>query len=389
MQSTGGFKLTITIGGSVIPIQPQMIQELTISQDMDQLLPTFKMIIREPTNLLGEVIPLDKDANSISLKITGMLGEDFSNEFDFVVKRRRTGMSADYVVEGILNIAGLLDPFRVRALTGDVRTNIEDIVNNELGISDTELGASLTLNKTILQPNWTNAQLFRYLRANLLGANSQSGYACFIKNISNTPIFVFKSINELVAQDSLFNFMIGNRQFENHRPVSDYHVLDSSRFLGGFGGKTQSYAYFDYATGTRKSDSINITEYPSLAEQFLIDDDSDTVGVDFMEGRSNGFTDDFTGRIKNGYYNRLTGLVNMWISTWGTENIAPGDIVKVVFSEAFASGDFYLYQHSGYWLVKRVVHSLTTTFMTNILLTRNGIDSSVANTLLVAERYKK
>ena len=79
----------------------------------------------------------------------------------------------------------------------------------------------------------------------------------------------------------------------------------------------------------------------------------------------------------------------MWISTWGTENIAPGDIVKMVFSEAFASGDFYLYQHSGYWLVKRVVHSLTTTFMTNILLTRNGIDSSVANTLLVAERYKK
>ena len=222
-----------------------------------------------------------------------------------------------------------------------------------MGISTTELGPSLVQSKSILQPNWTNAQLLRYLRANLLGINSQSGYACFIKNIESTPILVFKSINELVAQDSFFNFMIGHRQYENYRPVSEYHILDSSRFIGDFGGKTQSYGYFNYDTGVYESNSVSLVNYPSLAEQFLIDDDSDTVGVDFIEGRSNDFTDDFTGRIKNGYYNRLSGLVNMWISTWGTENIAPGDIVKVVFNEAFASGDFYLYQHSGFWLVKQ------------------------------------
>lgn len=389
MRGTGGYNLMVTIGGTIVPIQPQMIQELTISQDIDQLLPTFKMAIREPTGLLGEIIPLDKDANKIALKITGILGENYDNEFKFVVKRRRAGSAKEYVVEGILDVSGLLDPSRVRALTGDVYTNIDNIAKDELGISTTELGASLVQSKTILQPNWTNAQLLRYLRANLLGANSQSGYACFIKNIEGIPILVFKSMNELVAQDSLFNFMIGPRQYEDYRPVSEYHILDSSRLIGDFSGKTQSYGYFDYETGTYKTNSVNLTNYPSLAEQFLIDEDSDIVGADFIEGRSNGFTDDFTGRIKNGYYNRLSGMVNMWISTWGTEGIAPGDIVKVVFNEAFASGDFYLYQHSGFWLVKRVVHVLTTSFMTNILLTRNGIDSSIENTLLAADRYKK
>ena len=64
MQFVGGYKLTLTIGNTIVPIQPQMIQELTISQDIDQFLPTFKMIIREPTGLLGEIVPLDKDANS-------------------------------------------------------------------------------------------------------------------------------------------------------------------------------------------------------------------------------------------------------------------------------------------------------------------------------------
>ena len=70
-------------------------------------------------------------------------------------------------------------------------------------------------------------------------------------------------------------------------------------------------------------------------------------------------------------------------------SFVPGDIVKVVFNEAFASGDFFLYQHSGFWLVKRVVHVLTSSFMSNILLTRNGIDSSIENTLVEAVHQKR
>lgn len=388
MQNTGGYKLTLTIGNTIVPIQPQMIQELTISQDIDQILPTFKMIIKEPSGLLGEIIPLDRDANRISLKITGIFGDDFSNEFKFLVKRRKASSSKEYAVEGVLDVPGLFDPPKLRALTGDVYDSIVNIVVDELNISP-DVGLSLHFDKTIIQPTWTNAQLFRYLKANLTGVNQQSGYYCFIKNIDNTPIFVFKSINELVAQKSTFNFMIGYKQFEDYRPVVEYHVIDSSQFLGSFGTKTQSYSYFDYDTGAYKNKVIDLTDYPSLAEQFLIDDDSDIVGMTPVKGRYNDFALDFDGKIRNSYYNRLTGLINMWISTWGEENIVPGDIVKVVFNEAFASGDFFLYQHSGYWLVKRVVHILTSSFMTNILLTRNGVDTSIANTLLEAVHQKR
>lgn len=389
MQSIGGYKLGLTIGNVYVPIQPMMIQELTISQDIDSFLPIFKMILRDSTGLLGEIVPHDNDANNIGLKITGSLGEEYSNEFKFLVKRRKTSFSKEYVVEGVLNVQGLLDPPRTRALTGDVRASITDIATKELGITNTEIGASLQFNKTIIQPWWTNAQLLRFLKDNLLGINGQGGYYCFIKNIQSIPTFVFKSINELVEQSSAGNFMIGHKQYEDFWPVVDYHVLDNSQLIAQFGSKNQTYGWFDYATGTFKNNTIQMADYPSLAEQFLINTDDNTQGSISFEGRSNNFHDNFEGKIRTKYYNSLTGLVNMWISSWGNEIVAPGDIVNVVFNEAFASGDLFLYQYSGYWLVKRVVHVLTSSFMTNLLLTRSGIDSSIENTLVIAEHSKR
>jgi hypothetical protein len=79
----------------------------------------------------------------------------------------------------------------------------------------------------------------------------------------------------------------------------------------------------------------------------------------------------------------------MWITTWGLENCVPGDLVKVVFAESFRRGDVFVYQHEGYWMVKRVVNLFTTTFVSNILLTRSGIDTSFGNTLIPATNIKR
>jgi len=389
MQTAGNYNLAITIGDTLIPIQPQMIKELFITQDIDLLLPTFKMTIMDSTGLLGEIIPHDSDANKVTFKITGVSGENSTNQFVFMVKKRRFSSAKEYTVEGVLFIEGMLDPPRTRALSGSVRNNIHSIATDELGINNTEIGASLDVSKILLQPTWTNAQLFRYLKDKLLGAGDASGFHCFIKNIDSTPTLVFKSIGELTAQEPSFNFMIGYKQYEDYLPVNTYHVIDNSQILGDFGSRYQAYRYFDFMSGTKKSKTIDITDYPSLAEQFLVDNSSSIQGKYDYFGRNSDFSSELEGAAKNGYYHRLTGLVNMWISTWGTENVAPGDIVKVVFNDSFASGDFYLFQHSGYWLVKRVVHVLTTSFMTNLLLTRSGIDSSIENTLLPAVHYKR
>lgn len=271
---------------------------------------------------------------------------------------------------------------------------MEDVVNTELNISDTEIGISLDYEKVILQPSWTNAKLFSYLKDRFIGKSGEAGYYCFIKNIRGKPIFVFKSIDEILSSSIKYKFVIGYKEYreEDYYPVSEYKIFDNSQLVVDFGGKTQDYGYFDYNVGEYINNSIDILDCPSLAENFLIDDDNynDVGSIKRMNlGRNNSFTSNFDGKIRNSYYKRLNNLIHMWISTWGLENVSPGDIVKVVFSEALNRGDLFIYQHSGYYMVKRVVHIIGASFMTNLLLTRCGIDTDLSTSLLEATNIKR
>jgi len=389
MDVIGNYHLVVKFGNTIVPIQSSLIEELTITQDIDRLLPTFKMVLKDATGLLCDVIPFDRDLNNISIEIARNVGADKLNEFNFIVDRREVISNREYAIQGTLNVEGLLDPSRIRTLSGNVKTNLEEISDSELGIVDTEIGVSLSYDKKLVQPNWTNAQLFRYLKANLIGKNNEAGYRCFIKNTVGKQVLVFKSINELVSSQDIRYFMVGYRQHENFYPVFEYRVFDNSQIIGNFGTKIQRYKYFDYSTGSWMNGSVNIEDYPSLVEQHLVENDSSIGGVSIFEGRSNDFSSNFKGRIKNNYYDRLTGMINMWIATWGIENIVPGDLTKVAFSEALEGSQMFLFQHSGYWMVKRVVHIIGSSFMSNILLTRSGIDTSIENTLLNAEHFKR
>jgi len=72
----------------------------------------------------------------------------------------------------------------------------------------------------------------------------------------------------------------------------------------------------------------------------------------------------------------------MWITTIGLSNMTPGKVVQVFFPHGADAGNLYSYQYSGYWLVERVVHNIGDTFMTKLLLTRNGLDTDKETTLL-------
>lgn len=382
----GNYSIDIKFGGISIPVSPQMIQELTITQDIDRLLPTFKLVLKDATGVLGEIVPFDKNQNNITIEIARNQDLTEANEFSLKVERRETNIDKEYAVQGLLNIKGLLDPQRTRAVSGNtIKSALETLVADDLEISDTEIGSSLAYKKTLLQPNWTNAKFLIWLKNNIIGKTNESGYHCFIKNMASKPIFVFKSLDEILKSPVKYNFIVGPKAYKDFYPINSYKIFDDSSLLSAFSAKSQAYSYFDYDTGEYISNEIDISGCPSLAENHLVDDDSTIEGQTFNYkelGRSNDFTSDFAGRLSNLYYNKTTELIKMWASTWGMENIAPGDIVKVLFNEAMQrNGNLFIYQHSGYWMVKRVVHIITNSFMTNILLERSGIDTDIANSL--------
>jgi len=379
----GNYLLNLEIGDEVVPISPGMINVLTITLDIDRILPTFKMVLKDASGLLGEIFPYDNSSSSIGISVARSSNLDRLNQFKFRVKRRNVTQDRFYEVEGLLDVEGLLSPQRGRALTGNLKTSLERISAEELEISSTEVGASLDYDKRVLQPQWTNIKLLRYLKKNLGGRNNEAGYYCFIKNQNGEKIFVFKSTNELFSSSLRYKFIVSHKQYQDFYPVMDYRLLDNSGLLSDFGAQDLNHYYFDYNSGTYEHLSSPISGYSGLTQNFLIDKDNDsefkfTTGL----GRSNAFTEDFSEKIRNILFDKLTNLAHMWISTWGLENISPGDIVLVIFGEALKRGKLFSYQHAGYWMVKRVVHIIGQTYLTNLLLVRAGVDTDIETSLV-------
>lgn len=391
MNFTGNYTLNVTIGGKTVPVFPQMIQELTVTLDIDRLLPSFKMILHDATHILSEIAPYDKTANVIGLEFTRSDDLTNLNLFEFDVKRRKILNGDTYEVEGLLRVPTLLTKQRSRVFTGNLKSKLESVVNDDLGIKETEIGSSLSFEKTFVQPNWTDAMMFMYLKDNLIGNDSEAGYYCFIKNVRGYQVLTFKSIEELFASPVAANFIVGYKPYEDFIPITDHRIYDNSQLLADFGASKQEYSYWDYENGTCVTSSVNLTDCPSLSEFYLVDSDRETDSLTLMgAGRSNEFSSNFQGRIRNMFYRKNTEAIHMWASTWGMENLSPGDLVKVIFSDAMGHGEMFgAYQNSGYWMVKRVVHILGSTFMSNLLLARCGVDTESGTTLQESTLRKK
>jgi hypothetical protein len=196
-------------------------------------------------------------------------------------------------------------------------------------------------------------------------------------------------LDEIFLSPIKYKFIVASKEYEDFYPVVDYKVYDDSSLLSDFSGKSQDYHYFDYETGEYITTNLGIDDCPALAENFLIDEDNDVKFLFPRLGRSNDFTSNFEGKIKTSLYKRVTNFIGMWISTWGLENISAGDIVQVTFGESLQKGNLFLYQHSGYWMIRRVVHVISTSFMTNLFLVRCGVDTDIETTLLETINQKK
>jgi hypothetical protein len=392
LELKGNYFLKLQIAGNILQLQPQMIKEVSITQDIDRFLPTFRIAFQDPGGLLTNVLPYDGEAGKISLEIGSNLGSNLLNRFEFKVLRRTPSASGIFEMSGLLNTPGLFDCSYSRGWNDKIKSVLQSIAQKDLDIdkSDCEIDEALNVKKNLIQPNWTNAKFLNYLKANLCGNSGQAGFYCFVKNILGKPKFVFRSLDNLFSGPTKYNFIVGEEPMEDHFPILETSVIDNSTFLSSFGSSDQNYGYFDFEQGKFVSGSVSIDDCPSISEYFLVHKNSCSTGQPFYKlGRENDFQDCFSGKIKNTYYSRMSNLIHMWATTWGLENIAPGDIVRVVFGEELKRGKMYVYQHSGYWMVKRVVHLIDTTFCTKLLLTRGGIDTSMENLLTVSQNRKK
>jgi len=331
----------------------------------------------------------------VSIELAKTQDSEDINSFDFDIYRRKPGSDTSnpygiYDIEGLLDVPGLFGPDYCRSFSGKIKDSLQSISANELKIKNTDISVGLDYTKTLLQPKWSNVQFLKYLKTNLIGKNNECGYKAFIKRQNMKSYFVFKSLNEMIDSPVAYKFMLSDRMFEDRLPIFSFYIFDNYKLNGVFASKRQAYSYFDYDTGTFVEGSEAVEDYKSLTDFYLIDkDDLEDSNAIIDTGTNNEFTNDFAGRVKGSYYNRLTNLVKMWINTEGLPNATPGQTVEIFFPHGMQAEALYSFQYSGYWLIEKVVHNLGDNFYTKLLLTRHGLDTDKETTLLSALSKKK
>jgi len=388
----GNYVLRMKFGTQDIPIVPSAFEDFSIIQDYNRLLPYFQLQLADTTGGLTHLIPFDKEMTRVSVQVGTLDGSNVTNTFSFQAFRRfpeAINMAAThYDIQGLLNVPNLFTPTFCRAVNGSVYDFLYDIATKEMLADRTDISESLKVNKLILQPKWSNIELFRYLNR-MLGDDGGYSFTPYFYVKNGEMTFAFKSLEDMCVSDPSYKFIIADKPFNDYLPVADYAIYDNYQALGLKGVVKQDYGFFDYEAGTWLEGADSYQDYLSLSDYFQWDWqdhlDSDPI---YDTGRTNDFTQNFGGRVRGEYYKRLNNMVKMWIHTWGLPNCVPGQVVKVLFAQGLQVGNLSSYQYSGYWLVERVVHSFGDTFTTKLLLTRAGVDTDQFTSMITPVRRK-
>lgn len=391
---TTEYHLDVKLGVDRLPLSHQIIEEFYIVQDLTKFLPSFRLRLRDSSGVLSHIIPFDNKANTLTVILGSGTGVADTVEYKFDIYRRFPTSDDIYDIEGLLAVDGLFSPPRTRGFSGVIRDNLLSIAVDELGLDEADISASLAYSKNIVQPSWSNAELFRYLESNLLGLQEDAGYFCYVGCKKKKRILIFKTIKDFYSQPVKYSFVNAFEPTQDQEsgevgyPIFEYKAYDNYGIIRDL--KKQSFSYFDYDNSKFVVDSISVKDndisaddYYSLTKYFLMDrDDIEYAGIGMRAGRGNDFSSNFKGRIKGDYYKRLNSLSKFWITSLGLEDIYPGDIVRVQFLDDPAK--LMSYQYHGFWMVERVIHMIGYQFSTRLLLTRSGMDTSETTSLLPA-----
>ena len=384
------YVLRVRFGGADIPLDISQIKEFAIIQDMNRFLPALRLNISDATGGYAHILPFDRKMSVIDIDMMRSLDSDISTSFQFMVYRRfpemNYGAGCNYNIAGLLNFEDLFSRNYSRGFKGSIKDTLTTIALQDLKLDKVEISDSLNKDKVILQPYWSTAKLLNFLKHTLVGLNDEGGYVCFIKVVEGKTVFVFKSYNDLLSGQIKYKFVINDKSVKDYIPVVDYSIYDNYKVCGILGGKKKKYSYYDNEQGFQIENDVDTTKLKSLNEYFLIDNNDSEYGAILLDnGRTNDYDESFIGSVKADYYENLMGLTKMWITTWGLEDLYPGDAVSVLFGQGIHSGEIYSYQYSGNWLVEKVVNTFGSTFKSKVLLTRSGIDTDMDTTLMKAK----
>lgn len=381
------YAINLRFGDIPASIDMNLVKEWHITQSVDNLSPVFKMVFSDNDGKYTHLMAPDKTLNRLSMDVTDRVSNE-TNTFSFKVIRRSADSFNNYTISGIADLPELFNDQSPTAYTGKIKDSIESIAERLQIISN--VGASLNYEKTLINAGWSLASFLNHIKDKLCGNQGQKDYLCFIRNTVGGLELVFNSFDELAAQNVSHKYIIGQAGIQDVAPAYEWQVYDDSNVFNEFSYYGRTYGYFDYENSEFVRNTVTAENFYNLGERIFVDkDDMVSRLTNTNKGRSNDFTSDFSEETQNRMCKSMNESARMWLVVNGDATLYPAQIIDVVFPQAFTSGQLFDYQHQGFWIIDRVVHIFGKSFITKILCSRNGINTSTDTTLAKATNRKK
>ena len=402
-QATGGvagnYYLRVQIGSQDILTNPQSFYALDVVEYIDRMLPAFTITFRDPTGFLTNKLFIDKSYSTMTLVFSNTVDATKSKDMKFRIYRRfpasYTGVANTITMTGLLDVPGLFSPTWQRGWNKKTISSILSQLATEMKIQNKDID-TFTEPISLVQPNWSNATLLRYLASRVINSNRDGGMFAFIdtyaasttnsKWAKGSARLTFKSLNSFLKQPSKYTFQVTKEPPNNVMPIYNFEGVDNFELVNIMGVEKQRYNYFDYDTGKQVDDELVLQdeEFKSLSKYIACDTALSEDGLSQDNcGRTNELVPDFEPVMRGKYFKKVNTLVKQWITTRGVTDIRCGDIIYIASAPPDVS-QMMNYQYTGYWMVERVVHHISSTYMTKLLITRPGIDTDQKTTLLKA-----
>ena len=196
----GIYNFRMQVNGVDVVVEPDTIRQMSITQDIDRLVPSLRMEIPSGGGFLTDVVPFDQRTKlSIEFGRGRTLHENY-NSFDFDVFRSFNHPDdSTWEAEGLMAVDGLISPVRTRGFNDSVKDVLIQIAE-ELCVDRYKISSSLDYTTVILQTQLSNANLIAKLRKDLVGKNGDAAYQIFIVRDTGRTIFTCRSLNELIRE---------------------------------------------------------------------------------------------------------------------------------------------------------------------------------------------
>jgi len=378
----GNYSLRMQLGEQDLYLTPGSFVEISFIEDLNRALPSFSAVLKGPSSeILNSAYETAKF--TLSNPTEGSKAEEKSMEF---LIYRQFSQAFSFGVDtlkltGLAKVEGLFSPSRSRGWVSTSVASILDQVRSDLGtvkVSKIDLALSkLVVN--LSQPAWSNLQLLHYL-VNSTQASGIYGYYSFFdfpagpSSAAGGLRLNFRSIPSFCEDGVKVNFLNSKTPIKDMLPIYTLESIENGEFSAVFGIDKQRYQYYDYDEGQYKEDEIPLEDlgFQSLSKYIGYDRVRGTEGITSPRCPRMGPYINDPKLIEKGHYaKRVNGIKKLWLTTSGTTKLGPGNIVVILPA---AGEDLEEQPNTGTWMVERVIHHISSTYFTKLLLTRAGAD---------------